>query len=373
MGKLLLLLMVLISSLIVVNAENDERDKDYSFGDIFTVVKTIIKKFKDFVFDGLQVADPIDTDTTFWCLNRESPDDEMQQVAMHDPKLEKKINLTKPIAFIIHGWIDHVNRAWVTDLMKDYIKYIDMNVCGVDWSDLATNEYVLIKKKYAPRVAKNLANFIKFLYKDHQVSYDDISLVGHGLGAHIAGFAGSRLKGKIGKIFALDPAGLLYTHPGLLTLGTTKDDRLDPSDAKYVQAIYTSRLKKKEWLSMGAINDIGHANFKPNGGTSPQPACKGKYLSSSAALEKFSCSHLIAVDYFRYALDPENFFDFYECTSKKCDNPVRLGVYADTSKHGNFTGVTIPEAPFTTINLVKEDPKIHLNKKSKKNEKNDRD
>lgn len=63
-------------------------------------------------------------------------------------------------------------------------------------------------------------------------------------------------------LIGLDPAGPGYTCPFDLGPNT----RLDPSDAKYVQCVLTSRA------TLGTMKDCGHANFIMNGGYI-QPGC----------------------------------------------------------------------------------------------------
>lgn len=67
-------------------------------------------------------------------------------------------------------------------------------------------------------------------------------------------------------IVALDPAGALFTYPNLVD----KSERVDASDAKYVQAIHTS-------IVLGSYTEAGHADFYIDGGIS-QPGCATKFL-----------------------------------------------------------------------------------------------
>lgn len=69
-------------------------------------------------------------------------------------------------------------------------------------------EYTLAAEK-TKAVGKYLAKFLNVL-NDHGVDLKDITLVGHSMGAHISGFAGAYLKGKIGRIVGLDPGDKSY-------------------------------------------------------------------------------------------------------------------------------------------------------------------
>lgn len=83
---------------------------------------------------------------------------------------------------------------------------------------------------------------------------DDVTIVGHSLGSHIAGRAAKQLKspGKIACIIGLDPASVGYDF-----FETSK--RLAHTDAEYVQVVHTDGDK------FGFGEPLGHADFYPNG------------------------------------------------------------------------------------------------------------
>lgn len=92
-------------------------------------------------------------------------------------------------------------------------------------------------------------------------------MVGHSLGAHVAGFAGRAVQDltgglQIARITGLDPAGPLYSE-----FWVGEDNRLNNDDAELVVAIHT------DGGLAGYINPIGDIDFYPNGGVQPQPGC----------------------------------------------------------------------------------------------------
>lgn len=76
----------------------------------------------------------------------------------------------------------------------------DVNVIGVDWSDIANNFWYPTPASKTDDVGKYLGNLIDELVTQKNANYDNIHLVGHSLGAHVSGFAGSSTQGKIGRI-----------------------------------------------------------------------------------------------------------------------------------------------------------------------------
>ena len=86
---------------------------------------------------------------------------------------------------------------------------------------------------------------------------DNLHLIGFSLGAHVAGNSGLVL-GGIGRITGLDPAGPAFEN-------AHEDLRLDPTDAKFVDAVHTNYGGL--WrLHFGISRPVGHVDFYVNGG-----------------------------------------------------------------------------------------------------------
>jgi hypothetical protein len=86
-----------------------------------------------------------------------------------------------------------------------------------------------------------------------------VQLIGHSLGAHIAGNVGKFFNGTIGRITGLDPAGPLFQ--------TTSEDALSSDNALFVDSIHTSSGV------LGQTRPTVDASFYPNRGDPPQPGC----------------------------------------------------------------------------------------------------
>jgi Lipase len=114
-------------------------------------------------------------------------------------------------------------------------------------------------------------------------------LIGHSLGAHVAGNVGRFFNGTIGRITALDPAGPLF-HP-------ESKDAINATDALFVDSVHTSAG------ILGQMRPSVDVSFYPNRGYPPQPGC--------TAFDFFMfgrCSHHRASLFFAESIYwPENF------------------------------------------------------------------
>lgn len=116
---------------------------------------------------------------------------------------------------------------------------------------------------------------IKFLKIEMNISLSAVHILGHSLGAHIAGFAGQKLSGAIGRITGMDPARPLFEVP----IFKDQQDRLDATDALFVDVIHTCAG------TAGFVRAIGHVDFYPNGGTFRQPGCS-VFMTRNCQLNK---------------------------------------------------------------------------------------
>lgn len=116
------------------------------------------------------------------------------------------------------------------------------------------------------------------------VPVSNIHIIGHDLGAHIAGNAGRRVqevkRQQIARITALDPPKICY------------DDSdgfygIQPGDAEFVDVIHSNNDV------LGKKNPVGDADFYPNGPIYLQPGCYDVV-----------CSHKRAVLYYAESVVP---------------------------------------------------------------------
>ncbi|XP_008274482.1 lipase member H [Stegastes partitus] len=185
-----------------------------------------------------------------------------------------QFNLSRPTTFIIHGYRPTGSPpVWVNHARELLLARKDTNVIVVDWNHGAANVNYIKAVENTHKAADNLTAFIQKM-QDGGASLSSIHMIGISLGAHMSGFVGSSLNGTIGRITGLDPAGPLFT-------GKPPEERLDPTDAEFVDVLHT------DIDALGFRQALGHIDFYANGGTD-QPGCPKTIFSGGSY---FKCDH----------------------------------------------------------------------------------
>uniref|UniRef100_A0AAR5Q9D1 Lipase domain-containing protein n=2 Tax=Dendroctonus ponderosae TaxID=77166 RepID=A0AAR5Q9D1_DENPD len=195
------------------------------------------------------------------------------------------------------GWIKHISRV-----LKARTK--GCNILSVDWHAGSGPPYDQAIAN-ARVVALEIASMLNFLKANHELTFQQVHLIGHGVGAHIAGYVGKSLKPH--KITGLDPSGRRFD-------GMPSPVRLDHTDAEYVEVLHTDAM---DYTSQGAKDILGHTDFFINNAEA-QPGCPVDQTSydllalTRAMLNQGEvmpgCSHKRAYKYYIESLEIE------ECT-----------------------------------------------------------
>jgi len=271
----------------------------------------------------------------------------------------------KQTKIIIHGFMAKVQSgSWMVNMMNELLDHSDYNVVIVDWS--GGNGFIGVDYPKAVAntrvVGAQVAELIKtIVQKSDRQKARHFHIIGHSLGAHIAGYAGERIDG-LGRISGLDPASPYFKNYGRLV-------RLDETDANFVDAIHTDIGSR----GFGIRQAVGHADFYPNGGHS-QPACREDQKRRSNMMDAtsvdwlynnhildhentremvrggsvdrfFTCNHKMAYLYFIESINSRCSFvsheydieehEYYHCDA---DQPCNeMGFYADDVKPGYLT------------------------------------
>jgi pimeloyl-ACP methyl ester carboxylesterase len=192
---------------------------------------------------------------------------------------------------IIGGFRSKGNGSWEASMLEIWQKFDDVNLIVVDWSDSNNGVYQMAATNTRP-VARQMTVLLYYLAKlkgdpglelNDDAYLDKFYLVGHSLGAHLAGFVGSDLAGKLGRITGLDPAGPTFDS-------LDRQFRIDPSDARLVDILHTNAGAKifSVKSEFGSALASGHIDLWANDGHH-QPGCKSEILG---------CSHKLAIEYY---------------------------------------------------------------------------
>ncbi|XP_067933200.1 pancreatic lipase-related protein 2-like [Watersipora subatra] len=191
--------------------------------------------------------------------------------------LNSRFKASRKTMFIIHGFLESAQASWFSPVNVELLKDGDYNVIDVDWGSLGASKTLYTQATANTRVvAREIVYLLSVLQKTHGLKLDNVHLIGHSLGAHIAGYVGKNLTASIGRITGLDPAEPYFQ-------GYNTGIRLDPSDAKFVDIIHSDGDSILEIVKgeggFGTSELSGHADFFPNGGED-QPNCKNGIVSN---------------------------------------------------------------------------------------------
>lgn len=200
-----------------------------------------------------------------------------------DPKLKT--------VFIVHGWNNDYMSPINTMITEAILANYNVNVLVVGWGKPANDINYVTAKASSLFVGNFLGDFMNYMFDKMNYSPSDIYMIGHSLGAHSCGVAGTRTGSKINVIVGLDAARPLFLY-------NETEQRLDPSDAQFVHVVHTNTA------FLGYVEPLGHADYYPNGGES-QPGCGIDFAGI--------CSHGRAYEYFAESIKLSKFI------SHNCD------------------------------------------------------
>ncbi|XP_046695539.1 phospholipase A1 member A isoform X2 [Silurus meridionalis] len=236
-----------------------------------------------------------------------------QHCLSHTQKHTSHFNSTLPTKVIIHGYSALGRKpSWVSGLAQALLEKEDANILVVDWLCGASYAYNQVVDNYK-EVAVQISVLINQL-KTSGINLESFHLIGISVGAHVAGFVGTLFGGKLGRITGLDPAGPMFKKADPF-------DRLDPSDAMFVEAIHTD----SDYF--GISIPVGHVDFFVNGGLDQTGCVRSSFASVYGYV---ICDHMRALHVYMSALNGSceltgfpcsSYEDFLagQCTS--CDGP----------------------------------------------------
>ncbi|GFU39335.1 pancreatic triacylglycerol lipase [Nephila pilipes] len=295
--------------------------------------------------------DRVTVNTRFLLYTRQHPK-ESDPLSSSDPNTIKKstLNPKNPTKFIVHGFMDsEIFGPWMVKMKDEFLMHGDYNIIIVDWSGGNKPPYYQATANTRV-VGAEIELMVKALEKNAGLKRSEMHIIGHSLGAHIAGYAGERLK-TLGRISGCDPA-----EPYFENMPTTV--RLDPTDATFVDVIHSDAASKIRFIGFGMSQLVGHVDFFPNNGRR-QPGCsKEKFLTFITdglreGMRRFgSCNHQRALDFYVSSINYRKIVPVgYQCSSwedflagkcTECGKDMKMcaimGIRADEYKPYKGTG-----------------------------------
>ncbi|XP_017070913.1 lipase member H-A isoform X2 [Drosophila eugracilis] len=192
------------------------------------------------------------------------------------------------VKLIVHGYLGSRTHGSIMPLRNAYTAQGYDNVLVADWGPVANLDYPT-SRLAVKKVARVLSKLLEDFLQRHGVSLDGVHVIGHSLGAHIAGLIGRYFNGTLGRVTGLDPALPLFS--------SRSDDSLHSNAAQFVDVIHT------DYPLFGDIRPRGTVDFYPNFGLAPQPGCENVDVVAAN-----SCSHNRAVMFYAESIGmPKNF------------------------------------------------------------------
>ncbi|GFT77284.1 hepatic triacylglycerol lipase [Nephila pilipes] len=229
---------------------------------------------------------------------------------------------THPLKVLVHGFLTTLEPGNQFEMIKDnLLANFIYNVIIVNWTKYNQPPYTLAAIN-TQEIGANMAKLLKYLKDTKGVDPRKIHIIGHSLGAHISGVAGTEMPG-LGRITGLDPASK-SVYPNALF------HRLNYTDAIFVDIIHTSnfenevvRLKNSEEevrslaLNRGLSDEVPRSlPILAGGQTQPNCDMEPQMIQRSAPVDVRVCNHAAAVNLF---LDSINATDC-KFLSTECDN-----------------------------------------------------
>ncbi|XP_059470065.1 lipase member H-like isoform X2 [Neocloeon triangulifer] len=255
-----------------------------------------------------------------------------------DPdELRSLFNASLPTAIYTHGFLEGEKGTSIRAFRAAFLYRGDYNFIAVDWQKLAAGPWYLSAANNVRPVGMALAQLIDRLVNIKAIRLDTLHLIGFSLGAHVTAVAAKYMTvGRVPRITGLDPAYPLFTS-------RPKADKLDPSDAEFVDVIHTCGGL------YGYSQPLGHVDFYPNGGSFFQPGCAN-------VISFGTCSHWRSWRFFEESLRGGEFIGT-KCTSyddflnARCKYNQRnpMGIHTNMTARGNFYLRTNWAAPFSVF------------------------
>lgn len=258
---------------------------------------------------------------------------------------------SKPIMIAAHGFLAHIDKEWLIEMMQVSIEMDDLNFVRVGWSGASQNPIYPQAAADTQTVAAEVSELLKQMVA-MGADLDKVWVIGHSLGAHLSGFVGHYMPG-IGRITGLDPAEPYFQ-------GHHVDARLDASDGKFVDVIHTDGASIF-YGGFGASDPMGHVDYYPNGG-SKQPGCDMSItdiVDITSGKKYVVCNHERAIKLFIETLRQRA--EGHSCHFKahRCDSYDAF-LKVECQQCGDGCSVMGPRSHSTRPNIAETEVKMYF-------------
>ncbi|XP_069955111.1 pancreatic triacylglycerol lipase-like [Cherax quadricarinatus] len=303
------------SSLDTTNNTNSLTSRCYGVYGCFSIVQPFFSLARPINVFPL----PLEAIMPRFCLYTHDNPSRCQRLRVGDPKSlsSSHFRVWAQVKVLTHGYLEHGDKRWLKSMVAEYLAWRDLNVIILDWLSGSGPPYTQTVANIR-LIGAVLGRFILDLRDQLGVPPGHIHVVGHSLGAQLAGYTGQYLKERgatLGRITGLDPAEPYFE-------GTDPLVRLDPTDADLVDVIHTDAGPILTG-GLGILQPAGHLDFYPNGGVS-MPGC-GVHLLDAVARENgnipygvrryIGCNHIRSYEYFTESINSVCPFMGLECGS----------------------------------------------------------
>ncbi|XP_053962049.1 pancreatic lipase-related protein 2 [Anastrepha ludens] len=285
-------------------------------------------------------------DIKFLLYTNKNPQKSQNLYLADERRLAKSnFDLQQPLAFYLHGFSESaIGDNQSSQQLKDaFLKSGNYNVILVDWSPMTALPWYTNAVENLPVAARFIARFLRFLVASgYQTRL--IHVIGFSLGAEVAGFVGKQLLEwgvVLPRITGLDPPLPLFEVD-------SGNRHLTHTDARFVDIIHT------DGGILGNPEEMGHADFYPNGGRPLQPGCARQEIANNRWLGiLIGCSHQRAWEYFVESINRPYAFPVDSCEPteqfgrcKDGNGRAFMGIAADQRLRGKFFLETNDKPPY---------------------------
>ncbi|KNC34548.1 hypothetical protein FF38_00518 [Lucilia cuprina] len=278
----------------------------------------------------------ISNNVTFFLYTRKNPSTPQIIIITNESISNSNFNVRHQTRVCVHGWMSDKDANINTDVRDAWLSKGEYNYIFVQW-DSAKSPYYPYSAKYTFVVGGKISTLLHFLIKHFRVKLQELTIIGHSLGAHISGFTAKHFRStKVNTVIGLDPALPLFDI-------NQPDKRLSNTDADYVQSIHTNGGR------FGFLQPIGKGAFYPNGGES-QPAC---WYDITGV-----CDHSMAIYYYAEAVKLNDFnsmrcLKYEQAKAKSCPprfSNIFMGALNETSREGGIFFVPVhKDSPYGVL------------------------